>query len=217
MGFMSAWGISSHTDQVIADLSPYLVPAMSADRAEPHAERRWQAWQQSPLADYRTWYSDGSGVRYGGSARADVAAVESFRSLTAPGRHVDDACAGRAHPSFSVLDDVWEGQSEDSMFISVQSKDYAVSSLFHAIGPARAALLPGWCGAFLLGSAQVRDSLPPVERALTFTPTERNAAEAQDWLDYGEGDESVLDGPLRVWRTAAREGLGLCGVHVHVG
>ncbi|MER7536726.1 hypothetical protein ABTX77_18375 [Streptomyces sp. NPDC097704] len=211
MGFTSAWAISSHTDQVVTDLSPRLLPAMRADRAHPDAERRWSAWREESLPDFRTWYA------LGRADRDAWAAIGSFQDLTAPGRHVDEVCAGSVDPSFSVLDDVWEGQDEDSMFISVHSKEYAVSSLFHAIGPARAALLPGWCGTFLLNAAQVRESLPRVERALTFTPAERAAAEAQDWLDYIKDEESVLDGPLRVWRTAARRGLGLCGVAVHVG
>ncbi|MFE5593084.1 hypothetical protein [Streptomyces sp. NPDC056549] len=211
MGFMSAWAISSHTDDVIAGLSVHLLPAMRADRAHPEAERRWRQWQREPLPDHRTWYS---GVGEGGEAR--TSAIESFRALTAPGDHVDDVCAGREDPSFHVLDDVWEGQSDDSMFLTVHRKEYAVSALFHAIGPTRAALLPGWCGTFLLTAAQVRESLPDVERALTFAPAEREAAEVRDWLDYGEGEESVLDGPLRVWSAAARARLGLCGVAVHL-
>ncbi|WP_369148328.1 hypothetical protein [Streptomyces sp. R44] len=213
MGFTSAWGISGHTDEVIAGLSATLLPAMRADRAHPEAERRRREWQREPLPDYRTWYALGRGD---GDRRADPDAIESFRELTAPGGRVDDVCGGMADPSFHVLDDVWEGQDEESMFISVHSKEYAVSSLFHAIGPVRAALLPGWCGTFLLTSAEVRESLPLVERALTFTPAERAAAEDQDWLSYGEREESVLNGPLRIWRTAARQGLGLCGVSVHL-
>ncbi|MGW8763615.1 hypothetical protein ACWGN5_14050 [Streptomyces sp. NPDC055815] len=213
MGFTSAWGISSHTDEAVAGLSATLLPAMRADRAHPEAERRWRRWQRDPLPDHRTWYAFGSGD---GDRRADPAAIESFRELTAPGAQVDDVCGGMADPSFYVLDDVWEGQDEEGVFLSVHSKEYAVSSLFHAIGPARAALLPGWCGTFLLTAAEVRASLPLVERALAFTPAERAAAEDQDWLFYGEREESVLDGPLRVWRTAARQGLGLCGVSVHL-
>ncbi|ROQ36370.1 hypothetical protein EDD98_5466 [Streptomyces sp. PanSC19] len=210
MGFTSAWAISSHTDEAVADLAPRLLPAMRADRAHPDAGRRWSAWQREPLPDHRTWFSPdgGNGEAWG--------AIESFQALTAPGHHVDEMCGGSTDPSFCVLDDVWEGQGEDGMFISVHRKEYAVSSLFHALGPARAALLPGWCGTFLLSAAQVRESLPRVERALTFTPAGRAAAEGRDRLDYGENEESVLDGPLRVWRTAARRGLGLCGVAAHL-
>ncbi|MBT2470590.1 hypothetical protein J7E97_22655 [Streptomyces sp. ISL-66] len=114
------------------------------------------------------------------------------------------------------MDDVWGEQSREGMFISVHSKEYAVTSFFHAIGPARAALLPGWCGNFLLTSAQVAQYLPDVERALAFTETERAAAVTQDWLGYSKGEEHVLDGPLRVWRVAANSGLGLCGLAAHL-
>ncbi|WP_189600639.1 hypothetical protein [Streptomyces lateritius] len=125
-------------------------------------------------------------------------------------------CDGTADPAFHIVDDVWQGQSLDGMFISVHSKQYAVASLFHALGPDRAALLPGWCGNFLLTSAEVRTYLPRVEHALSFGTVERALADAQDWLHYSKGEESVLDGPLRVWRAAAQSGLGLCGVALHL-
>ncbi|MDX2561180.1 hypothetical protein PV371_16135 [Streptomyces sp. TX20-6-3] len=204
MGFTSAWAISAHTDEDIADLAPRLLPAMRADRESPDAARRWQDWRRAPLPDHRTWYEN-----YGPE-------IESFHELAAPGAHVDDMCGGRTDPSFYVVDDVWDGRSEDDMFLSVHSKEYAVASLLHALGPSRAALLPGWCGTFLLTPAQVAESLPHVERAFTFTPDQRAAAEAQDWLYYAPGEESVLDGPLRLWRTAARTGMGLCGLSVHL-
>ncbi|MFF3621008.1 hypothetical protein [Streptomyces sp. NPDC002467] len=213
MGFTSAWAISSHSDAFIAGLSPLLLPAMEADRAAQGARQRWERWQRAPLPDYETWC-----VPAASPARtaADAAAVESFRELTAPGDNVEEACFGRVEPDFYVVDDMWAEQERDGIFISVHSKEYAVASLFHAIGPARAALLPGWCGNFLLTSGQVRQSLPSVERALSFTDSERAAAQARDWLYYSANQEHVLDGPLRIWRTAAREGLGLCGVAVHL-
>ncbi|MEV7188183.1 hypothetical protein [Kitasatospora sp. NPDC093102] len=210
MGFTSAWAITSHPDSFISDLSPRLLTAMEADRTEPRAQQRWERWQKAPLPDRRTWYGSS------GLTAADGAAVESFRELTAPGLNVDDMCCGTADPDFYVVDDVWTDQPAEGIFVSVNSKEYAVSSLFHAIGPARAALLPGWCGNLLLTSAQVRETLPCVERALAFTGAERSAAEAQDWLYYSPREESVLDGPLRLWRAAAENGLGLCGVAVHL-
>ncbi|MER7579675.1 hypothetical protein [Kitasatospora sp. NPDC097691] len=211
MGFTSIWAISSHPDPFIAELSPRLLPAMEADRSEPHARRRWERWQQAPLPDYRTWYRSS-----GHTAAADDAAIRSFLDLTTPGRHVDDLCSGTVDPDFSAIENVWADRSDDNIFTSVHSKDYAVPSFFHAIGPARAALLPGWCGNFLLTSAQVRRTLPDVERALAFTDAERAAADAQDWLHYSPREECVLDGPLRLWRTAAANGLGLCGLAVHI-
>ncbi len=210
MGITSAWAITSHPDSFIAELSPRLLPAMEADRSQPRAQQRWERWQLAPLPDYRTWY------RSSGFTPTDGAAVESFRELTTPGLDVDDLCSGVVDPDFYVIDDVWAKAPIEDMFISIHSKAYAVESLFHAIGPARAALLPGWCGNFLLTSAQVRRTLPHVERALTFTDDERSAADDQDWLHYSPEEESVLDGPLRAWRAAADNGRGLCGVAVHI-
>ncbi|MEU5149118.1 hypothetical protein AB0G42_18255 [Streptomyces yangpuensis] len=55
-----------------------------------------------------------------------------------------------------------------------------------------------------------------VERALSFGPAERVAADARDRLHYTPGEERVLDSPLRTGRHAARQGLGPCGPAVHL-
>lgn len=207
MGFTSAWSISSHPDSVIAELAPRLAPALAADRADQAARRRWADWQRAPLPDHRTWHTD----------RAHGEAVDSFWNLTRPGDHVDDLCNGITDPGFHVMEDVWEPEPDPAdMFVSVHRKDYAVTALFHAIGPDRAALLPGWCGNVLLTAAEVRRTLPDVERALTFAPGERSLVAERDWLDYGPRDEPVTDGPLRVWRAAAAAERGLCAVSLHV-
>ncbi|MCX5149403.1 hypothetical protein OHB36_21935 [Streptomyces sp. NBC_00320] len=207
MGFTSAWSISSHPDSVIAELAPRLAPALEADRANPAARRRREAWQGAPLPDHRTWYTD----------RAHDEAIDSFWNLTRPGEHVDDLCNGITDPGFHVMQDLWEPEPEPAdMFVSVHRKDYALAALFHAIGPNRAALLPGWCGNVLLTAAEVRRTLPGVERALTFTAGERARVADRDWLDYGAREERVTDGPLRVWRSAAATGRGLCAVALHV-
>jgi hypothetical protein len=109
----------------------------------------------------------------------------------------------------------WPPGSAGRPYFGVYTEDYAVAALFHALGPDRAALLPGWCGDFLLTSAEVRASLPQVEAAFAFTEQERAAAEAAVWLDDRD-DEPVLAGPLRCWRDAAAAGLGLCGAAIHV-
>ncbi|MFE6843943.1 hypothetical protein [Streptomyces sp. NPDC057686] len=207
MGFTSAWSISSHPDAVIAELGPRLAPALEADRTNPAARLRWEAWQSAPLPDHRTWYTD----------RAQADAIDSFWSLTRPGEHVDDLCNGITDPEFHVVQDLWEPEPDPAdMFVSVHRKDYAVAALFHAIGPGRAALLPGWCGNVILTAAEVRRTLPGVERALTFTRGERVRVAARDWLDYGAREERVTEGPLRVWRSAATAGRGLCAVALHL-
>ncbi|KPI01909.1 hypothetical protein OV450_4799 [Actinobacteria bacterium OV450] len=115
------------------------------------------------------------------------------------------------------MDDIWEPEPDAAdMFLSVHRKDYAVTALFHAVGPARAALLPGWCGNALLTAEEVRRTLPDVERALTFTREERARVGDQDRLDYGCRDEPVTDGPLRIRRSAAAAGGGICAVALHI-
>ncbi len=214
MGFTSAWAVTAHPDPTIAALAPRLLPAIRADRERPGTRERWEAWRHNPLPDHRTWYAVEPPP---GTPAADPAAIRAFQDLTAPGPAVDDVCGGVQDPGFHVLDDLWDDDLDhEDVFFSVHSKEYAVASLFHALGPSRAALLPGWCGNFLLTAAQAAAALPDIERAFTFSAEERAAAEARDWLWYGEREPSVLDGPPRVWRAAVAKGLGLCGVAVHL-
>lgn len=212
MGITTAWAVSAHSDAFIAALAPRMLPLIHADRDDPSAQERWRRWQNKPLPDHRTWWEWSRGD---GLARE---AVESFQQLMHCGEHIQRLYDGTSDDDdFWLVRDVWErGEDPDRMFLSIQSKDYAVAAFFHVIGPRRAALVPGWCGNFLLTSAEVRLTLPGVERALAFTPAERAAAQDQDWLDRLPDEESVLDGPLRQWRQAARAGLGLCGVSVVV-
>ncbi|MFE3824702.1 hypothetical protein [Streptomyces sp. NPDC059092] len=215
MGVTSAWAISAHDDAFIAHLAPRLLPLIEAAAADPSARGRWRRWQENPLPDHRTWRR----AHGGGGPEAD--AVHSFHELTSVGEHLADLYGGApGEEGFWLVEDVWErAEDPERMFLSIHTKEYAVSALFHAIGPRRAALLPGWCGNFLLSSAEVQEALPRVERALTFTPGERAVAERRIWLDHrpGErGEESLLDGPLRQLRQAAEAGLGVCGVAVHI-
>jgi PAS domain-containing protein len=213
MGITSAWSISAHDDAFIGTLAPRLLPLIAAERDEPFARERWDRWRREPLPDFRTWWEP-----FGRSGWGEADALNSFHELTASGEHVQKMYDGLSpEDDFSLLADVWDlVTGAEEIFLSVQSKEFALRSFFHAIGPDRAALLPGWCGNFLLTSAEVRATLPAVERALGFTPKERAAAENQDWLEYRDDEESVLDGPLRMWRQAAADGRGLCGVSVIV-
>ncbi|GGZ24704.1 hypothetical protein GCM10010300_80210 [Streptomyces olivaceoviridis] len=212
MGITSAWSVSAHDDDFISALGPRLLPLIGAEREQPFARERWERWRREPLPDFRTWWEHSGQAR-----RSEADALESFLELTASGEHVQKLYDGLPPDDFSLLNGVWDRIADaEDIFLSVQSKEYALRSFFHAIGPARAILLPGWCGNFLLTSSQVRETLPAVEQALGFTAKERAQAEDQDWLDYGDGEESVLDGPLRMWRQAAADARGLCGVSVTI-
>ncbi|MFI1105221.1 hypothetical protein [Streptomyces melanogenes] len=212
MAFTSAWSVSAHDDGFINNaLAPRLLPLIAAERGDPLARERWDRWRREPLPDFRTWWKP-----FGRSERQEADALNSFHELTASGEHVQKMYGGLSpEDDFCLLTHVWDlATDEGDLFLSVQSKEFALRSFFHAIGPVRAALIPGWCGNFLLPSAEVRQTLPAIERALDFTAEERAVAEEQDWLDYRDGEESVLDGPLRMWRQAAGDGRGLCGVAV---
>ncbi|MFE8950362.1 hypothetical protein [Streptomyces sp. NPDC007856] len=162
MGITSAWSISAHDDDIISALTPRLIPLIAAERDEPFARERWDRWCREPLPDFRSWWNP-----FGQSCRREADALDSFLELTASGEHMQKMYDGLSpDDDFSLLTDVWDlvTGSED-IFISVQSKEFALGSFFHAIGPDRALLLPGWCGNFLLNSAEVRQTLPAVERA----------------------------------------------------
>ncbi|MFF0447986.1 hypothetical protein ACFYT4_16520 [Streptomyces sp. NPDC004609] len=212
MGFTAAWAISAHEDTVIAELAPRLLPVIEAERTDPVARRRWDLWRRMPLPDYRTWY-----ITYGTDRDSrEAEALRSFQLLTATAERITDMCHGGGG-GFQVEGDVWKRQPDPSvMFFSSHRRTFPVGSLFHAIGPERAAQLPGWCGNFLLTSREVREALPHVERALTFGPGERAGVDAQDWLAYRPDHESVIDGPLRVWHQAARARHGLCGLALYL-
>ncbi|MGW3205715.1 hypothetical protein [Streptomyces sp. NPDC001135] len=213
MGITSAWSITAHNDDFIRTLAPRLLPLIAAERDDPFTRERWDRWCREPLPDFRTWWNP-----FGRSCRREADALDSFHELTASGGHVQKMYDGLSpDDDFSLLTDVWDlVTGAEEIFLSVQSKEFALRSFLHATGPERAVLLPGWCGNFLLTSAEVRETLPAVERALGFTPEQRAAAEDQDWLDYREDEESVLDGPLRMWRQAAADARGLCGVSVTI-
>ncbi|MFC9279092.1 hypothetical protein [Streptomyces collinus] len=161
MGITSAWSISAHDDDFIGTLAPRLLPLIAAERDEPLARERWERWRREPLPDFRTWWKP-----FGESCRKEADALESFLELTASGKHVQKMYDGLSpDDDFSLLTNVWElaGGAED-VFLSVQSTEFALRSFFHAIGPDRAVLLPGWCGNFLLTSAEVRETLPAVQQ-----------------------------------------------------
>ncbi|GAA1928464.1 hypothetical protein GCM10009753_72780 [Streptantibioticus ferralitis] len=198
MGFTGAWMITAHEDVVIAELAPRFLSAIETERAEPKAQERWERWRGAPLPDYRTWWRT-----FGGADRRspESQALLSFTELTCAGRHIDDACYGVGDDPFWVTDDVWARQpGPDTGFYCVHSKEYPISSFFHAIGPDRAAQLPVWCGNFLLTAAEVRQSLPQVERALAFTPrgTRRMGSAGSDGLSARSSGTGNL-----VVRTAA--------------
>ncbi|WP_322761877.1 hypothetical protein [Frankia sp. Cr2] len=70
--------------------------------------------------------------------------------------------------------------------VQVTRRVPAPEALFHAIGPARARLLPGFLGNFVLTSGQLAAALPGILAAFAFSPHERGQVR-------GRVDEALAD------------------------
>jgi hypothetical protein len=89
-------------------------------------------------------------------------------------------------------------------------------ALFHAIGPTRARLLPGFLGNFILAPSQLAAALPDIQTAFTFAQDERDQVHAR--MDEALVDcaprnpDDVLDTLPRRAHRAADRAMGLASV-----
>ncbi|MFF3069855.1 hypothetical protein ACFVSN_00540 [Kitasatospora sp. NPDC057904] len=132
-----------------------------------------------------------------------------------------DSCLDDSDAVEALRDAVMEqfpANEGEGLFAATARKANPFWALAYALGAEATLRLPGWFGDFLLDSAQVRACLPRAEEALALTgPRRRDVIERiHAWLD-GLGDDpahdadTLLDGPLRVLRHAARTGQGIAG------
>jgi hypothetical protein len=208
MGASAMWIVAPVRDEKVAELAPRFQSAVNKHSARPDLQAAWRAWCEDPdlLPGRFPDPQPGHPMRV-----SPLPAVAAFDAL-ATDLPWDD-------PEAPHLD-LWAGDLYDNSVEPVcvlVRKGSPVAALFHGIGPARAQMLPGWLGNFLLASDEVRRLRPRVEQAMTL-PAEEEARMLQrvrDWLnEMGDsGDEhagELLTGPLRCWRAAAEAGLGLC-------
>ncbi len=104
------------------------------------------------------------------------------------------------------------------LFCASARKGDPMAALAYALGPNATLRLPGWFGDFLLSSEQVLAALPNVENALTLSPDQRAVAvsRVRAWMiamgdDPDHDADQLIDGPLRVLRSAARTGRAVAG------
>ncbi|MER5765232.1 hypothetical protein [Streptomyces sp. NPDC002082] len=103
----------------------------------------------------------------------------------------------------------------ESLFVAAARKANPVAALHYGLGAEASAVFPGWYGDFLLSAPEVASALPRAEEALDLTGARRTEVLARitTWMT-ALGDEprfdaaSLLDGPLRTLRFAARTGHG---------
>ena len=204
MGMSSFWAVGALGAEDIAELARRAGPAIEAAAARPSAVAAWERWERDA-------------ARGGGAV--PVWGADGYHTEAA--RHLFDMVNDSA---FEALDrscelhvmEWWERFDPDiEPYIGAARKDNPVAALFHGLGPARAAALPGWAGDAVLTSAEVRRLLPAVEGALAVTGAERTRvlARIDDWK-FDEEHEELLDGPLRAWRNAAGAGAGLLSARI---
>lgn len=105
------------------------------------------------------------------------------------------------------------------LFLAAARKGDPTAALGYALGPERMSRLPGRWGDFLLRAAEVRSALPAAEAALHLSEKQRSTVtdRIRDWMTGmadapGHDADELVDGPLRVLRHAARQGLGAIGL-----
>ncbi len=120
-------------------------------------------------------------------------------------------------------DELWEAWTEvagsvtdEHTYVASARKGDPTAALCYGLGPAATDLLPGRFGDFLLVSEEVERAAARVEQALAICGARREyvverigvwMAGMADVDAFDAGD--LLDGPLRLFRRAAAEGLGL--------
>lgn len=199
MGMSSFWAMGAYGDEDVAELAPRALPAIEATAARALAVGAWKRWERD--------------VTRGGGAvplhRPDGYGTEEALHLF---RLVDDSAFDAMDSTGELHVMEWWDRFDDGVdpYITSVRKGNPVAALFHGLGPVRAAALPGWAGDAVFTSAEVRRLLPAVEGVLALPGAERArvVARIDDWL-CDEGPEELLDGPLRVWREAAKAGAGL--------
>ncbi|MEU0844357.1 hypothetical protein ABZ370_33445 [Streptomyces sp. NPDC005962] len=199
MGMSSFWAVGALGAEDIGELARRAAPAIAAAAARPSAVAAWGRWERDAARGggaVPVWGADG---------------YNTEEALHLYGM-VDDSAFDALDRSCELHVMEWWDRFDGDVdpFIVAVRKDNPVAALFHGLGPARAAALPGWAGDAVVTSAGVRRLLPAVEGAFALTGAERARALARigDWPGDQEPEE-LLDGPPRVWQDAAGAGMGL--------
>jgi hypothetical protein len=202
------WLIAAMPEERVKELAPRFHSAVDRHAAQAEHQTAWRNWCESPdlvpgrfpglLPEAPRLYSP-------------LPAVAAFEALVGE-TPWDNLGAERIN--FYAAENYFD--SVEPVCVLVR-KGSPVAALFHGIGPARARLLPGWLGNFLLMPDEVRDLEPQINEALTM-PAEEHARALQrirDWLnamgDSGDKEaDQLISGPLRTWRAAVQANAGLC-------
>jgi hypothetical protein len=213
MSSMGVWSVVAIRDEDVRRFAPLLRPLIEAAAGDPATAERYRWWAAAPerVRGFRPSPP--------GSRRLELnEESESFRCI--PAHPLGETRAADPECAVTRCQDAYVRAVEP--FVAVTRRCDPVAALFHGLGPARAAALPGFFGDFILSSDEAGAALPALRAALTFRPgAEREAATARmrDWLfNLGDADQEpdeLFGGLLPCWEHAVRLGLGLSGVTEH--
>ncbi|WP_035839022.1 hypothetical protein [Kitasatospora azatica] len=190
MSFLGMWCLVPMKADAITQYTPDLRPAVEEEAAHPSSRDLLRWWQE-------------------------VGSTEESRH-----RFVESAAPSALDERICLVYEAWEhGRDESLPYLVVSSRNsYPAAAMAFALGPERFAHLPGWIGDIILTPDQVRQSLPAIERAFSWSTQSRRQAErllAAALRDEGEQADidALLDGVPPVWRAAAEADRGLLGTH----
>jgi hypothetical protein len=208
MSFTGLWAVGAVPDAEVAAL-----PGRFA-----HLEGEWTT-PPNYAADLTWWLSGGDREPY--FTPEPTPAARRFAAFARSGGPSAPAVAAMKEAGMDLLRDAERaGDTEGSAaFVAAARKGDPAVALCYGLGAEAAARLPGWFGDFLLTAAEARAVLPHTESVLAVAGPRRTEilARIDAWMsamsdDPGFDARTLLDGPLRVLRYAAANGLGAVGV-----
>jgi hypothetical protein len=208
MSFIGLWAVGAVPDAEVAAL-----PGRFA-----HLEGEWTT-PPNYAADLTWWLSGGDREPY--FTPEPTPAARRFAAFARSGGPSAPAVAAMKEAGMDLLRDAeGAGDTEGSAaFAAAVCKGDPAVALCYGLGAEAAARLPGWFGDFLLTAAEVRAVLPHAESVLAVAGPRRTEilARIDAWMsamsdDPGFDAHTLLDGPLRVLRYAAANGMGAVGV-----
>ncbi|MFF4231660.1 hypothetical protein [Streptomyces sp. NPDC001820] len=222
MSFTGVWAIGAVPDAEVAAL-----PGRFA-----HLEGEWTT-PPNCAADLTWWLSGGDREPY--FTPEPTPAAHRFAAFARSGGPSAPAVAAMKQAGMDLLRDA-EGDPEGdaggdtdgdtdgavvgrAAFVAAARKGDPAVALCYGLGAEAAARLPGWFGDFLLTATEVRAVLPHAESVLAVAGPRRTEvlARIDAWMsamsdDPGFEAGTLLEGPLRVLRYAAANGMGAVGV-----
>jgi hypothetical protein len=208
MSFTGLWAVGAVPDAEVAAL-----PGRFA-----HLEGEWTT-PPNYAADLTWWLSGGDREPY--FTPEPTPAAGRFAAFARSGGPSAPAVAAMKEAGMDLLRDAERaGDTEGSAaFVAAARKGDPAVALCYGLGAEAAARLPGWFGDFLLTAAEARAVLPHTESVLAVAGPRRTEilARIDAWMsamsdEPGFDARTLLDGPLRVLRYAAANGLGAVGV-----